>query len=67
MTDRHDSNNEQSANSVRRKLAKNALLGGGLIGVAATQNIWTKPVIKSSLLPAHADPSGPIVCEAPTC
>ena len=57
MSEKKADGKQQPLNADRRKLTRNALLGGGLIGAGATQKIWTKPVIQSAVLPAHAEPS----------
>ena len=39
----------------RRKAAKNILVGGGIIGGAVAGQKWVKPVMKKTVLPAHAN------------
>ena len=42
----------------KRQTARKILLGGGVIGAAAvTSKQWIKPVVESTVLPAHADVS----------
>ncbi len=43
----------------RRKLLKALTLGGGAAGVASLPGTWTRPVVDSVSLPAHAVTTGP--------
>lgn len=50
----------------RRKLLKSALLGGGAAGAwLLAPERWTRPVIESVTLPAHAQTSAPTLGEGP--
>lgn len=41
----------------RRKVLKSIVAGGGIVTAASTTDKWTEPVIKSLVLPAHAQTS----------
>ena len=62
MTEKHDSSKGKKINRGRRQVTRNILLGGGVIGAGATRDLWSKPVIKSTVLPAHAIPSDVVMC-----
>jgi hypothetical protein len=54
-----DAKNPEQAKGGRRRALK-LLLGGGVVGSAATlPTRWTRPVVESVILPAHAQLSGP--------
>lgn len=62
MADRNRSqgSKKKKTDVQKRKTARKILLGGGVIGAAAvTSKQWIKPVVESTVLPAHADVSNP--------
>ncbi len=42
----------------KRKLLKSAAIGGGVASITALPTRWTKPIVASVVLPAHAEASG---------
>ena len=71
MTDKNDNQSSKQGEG-RRGALKKLLAGGGVVvGSSALPSEWTKPVIESIVLPAHAGMSGlptlpPAVTEAPS-
>ena len=58
-------NKEAEALKAKRTTTKKILLGGGVLGVAAASKAgWVKPVVNSTLLPAHAESTAPM-CAGP--
>jgi hypothetical protein len=50
---------DKKAENSRRKLLKTAVVGGGIIGASkAMPEKWSKPVVDSVLIPAHAATTG---------
>lgn len=47
---------DKKTTNSRRRLLKSAMIGGGVLG--ASQDKWSRPIIDSVVLPAHATTTG---------
>ena len=62
------SDHDDKQQSARRKLIKTVALGGGVFAAShAIPQKWTKPVIRSVMLPAHAATTAIQACRFETC
>lgn len=65
MTEKDDDKTVRQGEG-RRGALKKLLAGGGVVvGSSALPSEWTKPVIESIVLPAHAGVSGPVTTATP--
>jgi hypothetical protein len=55
---KNEANKDNFVDQSRRKTLKKIAVGGAVAGVLALTGKWSKPVVDSIILPAHAQATG---------